>query len=67
MEQKSRNEEIKTLKARLDRLENGKKDLEDELRSVKVKVNYMEKDMKELTEAKMVQEEKNMKFQRSHW
>lgn len=33
---KSRNEEIKALKARLGRLEKDKKELEDELRSVKV-------------------------------
>ena len=33
---KSRNEEIKTLKTRIGRLENDKKELEDELRSVKV-------------------------------
>ena len=46
--QKSRNQEIKALKARLGRLESEKKDLEDELRSVKVTVNRMEKDIKEL-------------------
>ena len=60
---KSRNEEIKALKARLSRLESEKKDLEDELRSVKVKVSRMEKDIKELTEAKMIQDEKNMELQ----
>lgn len=63
VELKSRNEEIKALKTRLGRLESEKKDLEDELRSVKVKVSRMEKDIKELTEAKMVQDEKNMELQ----
>ena len=33
------------------------------MRSVKVKVNRMEKGIKELTEPKMVQEEKNMELQ----
>ena len=46
--QKSRNQEIKALKARLGRLDSEKKDLKDELRSVKVTVNRMEKDIKEL-------------------
>jgi len=63
VELRSRNEEIKALKARFGRLESEKKDLEDELRSVKVKVSRMEKDIKELTEAKIVQDEKNMELQ----
>ena len=60
---KSRNEEIKALKARIGRLENDKKDLEDELKSVTVKVSRMEKDIKELNEAKMAQDEKYMELQ----
>ena len=40
-----------------------RKELEDELRSVKVKVNRMKYDIKELSEAKMAQEEKNMELQ----
>ena len=60
---KSRNEEIKALKARIGRLETDKKDLEDELKSVTVKVSRMEKDIRELNEAKTAQEEKNMEIQ----
>ena len=60
---KSRNEEIKALKARIIRLETDKKDLEDELKSVTVKVSRMEKDIRELNEAKIAQEEKNMELQ----
>lgn len=60
---KSRNEEIKGLKARIGRLESDKKELEDELKSLTVKVGRMEKDIKELNEAKMAQEEKNMELQ----
>ena len=60
---KSRNEEIKALKARIGRLETDKKDLEDELKSVTVKVSRMEKDIRELNEAKIAQEEKNMELQ----
>lgn len=63
VELRSRNEEIKALKARFGRLESEKKDLEDELRSVKVKVTRMEKDIQELTEAKIVQDERNMELQ----
>lgn len=54
MELKFWNEEIKVFKVRFGWFESEKKDLEDELRFVKVKVNCMEKDIKELSEVKMV-------------
>ena len=43
----------------------AKRELEDELQSVKVKFNRMENDIKELSEAKLAQEEKNMELQES--
>ena len=54
---KSRNEDIKALKTRIVRLETDKKDVEDELKFVTVKVSRMEKDIKELNEAKVAREE----------
>ena len=54
---KSRNEDMKALKTRIVRHETDKKDLEDELKFVTVKVSRMEKDIKELNEAKVAREE----------
>ena len=60
---KSRNEEVKTLKGRITRLESEKKDLEDELASVKVKLARIEKDVKDLGEARMDGEERDLKLE----
>ena len=45
------------------KIQEAKRELEDELQSVKVKFNQMENDIKLLSEAKLAQEEKNMELQ----
>lgn len=59
----SRNEEIKSLKSRIIRLEQEKKAVEDELAGVQLKLGRVEREVKDLGEARHEQDDKNRKLE----
>ena len=59
----SRNEEIKSLKSRVNKLEQEKKAVEDELAGVQLKLGRVEREVKDLGEARHEQDEKNRKLE----